>query len=65
MADDIKPLTEADFVQLKAKLKDLDNVDALIQQSERGGIDMTAQKQQARDQRNQINRLLQAFFPGR
>jgi len=40
-------------------------VDALIQQSERGGIDMTAQKQQARDQRNQINRLLQAFFPGR
>lgn len=59
------PLTEADLTEINRKLVELDNADSLIQQSIRGGIDMSSQVQRSRELRDQLLRLKQAFFPGR
>lgn len=59
------PLTEQDLAEMNVRLADLDRADSLIDQSIRGGIDMTAQRQKSRELREQLLRLKQSFFPGR
>lgn len=59
------PLTENDLTEINRKLAELDQADALIEQSIRGGIDMTEQRKRSRELREQLLRLKQSFFPGR
>lgn len=58
------PLTDIDFVELKAKLADLDKVDLMIDKAIRAGIDVSVQKERARETRDKLMKMKQAFFPG-
>lgn len=58
------PLTDVDFVELKAKLTDLDQVDLMIDKALRAGIDVGTQKERARETRDKLMKMKQAFFPG-
>lgn len=57
-------LTDADREQLKRSLDDLNEVEEMIRQAERAGLDVSAQKERAQQARSQIIRIRQAFFPG-
>ncbi len=59
------PFDEQDLKDLNERLVALDEVDTLIRQSERAGIDVVAKKKQAIDLREQLLRLKQAFFTPR
>lgn len=59
------PLTETDLSEINRRLGELDEADRLIEQSIRGGIDMSEQQKRARELRDQLQRLKQSFFPGR
>lgn len=58
------PLSQDDLTELKAKLADLDTADKLIDQAKRAGIDMTTQLDRARELRDRLVKLKQAFWPG-
>jgi len=60
-----EPLTEADLTEIKNRLGDLDRADAIIAKLARAGVDVTQQQQTSREQREQLLKLRQAFFPGR
>ena len=47
------------------QLELLNTVDREIAKAERAGIDMTNQKKQSSEQRQQLLKLKQAYFPGR
>jgi phage terminase large subunit-like protein len=58
------PLTDADLAELKVKLSELDQADKLIEQAKRAGIDVEPQLQRAKELRDKLQRLKQAFWPG-
>lgn len=58
------PLTPDDLAELKKRLEELDEAERLIEQSVRAGIDMSNQQKQARELRDRLTRMKQAFFPG-
>jgi len=59
------PLTDVDLTDLQANLAELDKADKLIDQSMRAGIDVSVQKERAKDARDRLMRMKQAFFPGK
>ncbi len=59
------PLTDADLVELNAKLIQLDEADLQIDKATRAGIDVSSQKERAREMRDKLLKMKQAFFPGR
>lgn len=65
MADLQNPLSEQDFEDIRVRLKDLDDADALIRKSELAGLDVTEQKARAKDLREQLMKIKQAFFPNK
>lgn len=65
MATPEGPLTETDLATMNDQLDLLNTVDREIAKAERAGIDMTNQKKQSSEQRQQLLKLKQAYFPGR
>lgn len=59
------PLTDADLIELKRNLAELDKADKLIEQADRAGIDVAGQKEGARQARDKLMKMKQAFFPGK
>lgn len=59
------PLTDADFEDLKAQLKNLDEAERVLDQATRGGIDVSEQRARSRELRERVTKLKNAFFPGR
>jgi len=64
MPEDEGPLTHADLDEMKSQLTALDKADKVIDQAIRGGLDMTGQKEKARELRQRMTKLRQSFFPG-
>lgn len=59
------PLTEADYEGIKQQLETLVELDEELRLATQAGIDVTAQKEQARTNREQLTRLKQTYFPNR
>lgn len=57
-------LKENDLEAIKANLADLDEAENQIRLAEQAGIDVSTFKAQLRDQRQQLNRIRSAYFPG-
>ncbi len=61
MAD---PLTEKDLEQINDNLTQLAVADDAIKRAEQAGLDVSTFKVQSRDQRAQLLKLKQTYFPG-
>ena len=59
------PLTEEDLVQINAALTEIDDAEGIIAQAKAAGIDLGRQEVQARETKEKLLRIKQAFFPGR
>lgn len=59
------PLTEADYEGIKQQLETLADLDEQLRLAAQAGVDVTAQKEQARSNREQLTRLKQTYFPNR
>lgn len=53
-----------DLQQIRDQLNKLDEADVQIARAERAGIDMTERKKQAKDAREKLLKIKQAYFPG-
>ena len=60
-----QPLAEADLDEINRNLEQLNEADAQIRTAEQAGLDVTAFKQQAKEQRQQLLRIKQTYFPGK
>lgn len=65
MAETKGPLTEEDLAGMNEQMLKLDEASRLIDQAIRGGIDMSEQRKQTAELRQQLTRIKQSFFPGR
>jgi hypothetical protein len=63
MADN--PLTEHDLEQINAALVEIESAEGIIAQAKRAGIPLERQEEQARETKEKLLRIKQAFFPGR
>jgi len=59
------PLTEDDLSQINAALVEIESAEGIIAQAKQAGIDLTPQEAQARETKEKLLRIKQAFFPGR
>lgn len=59
------PLTEQHLQSLNEAQASLTRLDEMIRRAKQAGLDVTAFESQARETRERILRLKQAFFPGR
>lgn len=59
------PLTDADYDGIKRQLDTLQDLDAELKKAAQAGIDVTAQKEQARQSREQLLKLKQTYFPNK
>lgn len=59
------PLTERDLEQINAALVEIESAEGIIAQAKQAGIDLGSQEQQARETKEKLLRIKQAFFPGR
>ncbi len=60
-----EPLTEADLSDINRALSRLDDAENLIQKSQQAGIDVEPFRQRAREHKDRLLKIKQAFFPGR
>lgn len=61
----VEVLTESDLEQINAALAEIENAEGIIAQAKAAGIPLERQEVQARDTKEKLLRLKQAFFPGR
>lgn len=59
------PLTEQDYEGIKTQLETLTALDEQLRLATQAGVDVTAQKEDARKSREQLTRLKQTYFPNR
>ena len=59
------PLTEQDYEGIKQQLIILNDLDEQLRLATQAGVDVTAQKEEARKNREQLTRLKQTYFPGK
>ena len=59
------PLGERDLEQINGALIEIENAEKIIAQAKQAGIDLTPQEAQARETKEKLLRIKQAFFPGR
>lgn len=64
MPNNDSPLNEQDLADLKTNLVELDKAEKLIDQASRAGIDVGPQLERARETRDKLMRMKQAFWPG-
>jgi hypothetical protein len=58
------PFTPEDLARIKQQLAMLDEAEDIIERGIKGGIDLEEQKKTLRDQREQLVKLKNSFFPG-
>ena len=63
MADNV--LTEDDLTQINAALVEIEGAEGIIAQAKAAGIPLERQEVQARETKEKLLRIKQAFFPGR
>lgn len=59
------PLTETDLEQINAALVEIESAESIIAQAKQAGIPLERQETQARETKEKLLRIKQAFFPGR
>lgn len=59
------PLTETDLQQINAALTEIEAAEGIIAQAKQAGIPLEGQEVQARETKEKLLRIKQAFFPGR
>ncbi len=59
------PLTEEDLNQINVALTEIESAEGIIAQAKRAGIELGPQEVMARDTKEKLLRIKQAFFPGR
>ena len=59
------PLTERDLEQINQALVEIESAEGVIAQAKQAGIDLSRQETEARDTKEKLLRIKQAFFPGR
>lgn len=59
------PLTERDLEQINAALVEIESAEGIIAQAKQAGIDLSRQEGEARETKEKLLRIKQAFFPGR
>ncbi len=59
------PLTERDLEQINNALVEIENAEGIIAQAKQAGIDLSRQENDARETKEKLLRIKQAFFPGR
>lgn len=59
------PLTESDLEQINAALVEIESAEGIIAQAKAAGITLERQEVQARETKEKLLRIKQAFFPGR
>lgn len=59
-----EPLTEADLSDLKRALVRLEGAEDLIAKAQQAGIDVEPFRQRARETKDRLLKIKQAFFPG-
>ena len=59
------PLKESDLDQINQALAEIESAESIIAQAKQAGIPLDAQENQARDTKEKLLRIKQAFFPGR
>lgn len=64
MVDIKNPLGPQDLAEINQRLRELDDVEILIAQATRGGLDVKEQAERAREARTKLMQLKQSFFPG-
>ncbi len=57
--------TEQDLQRINEALAQLDTAQEIIEMGKQAGLDVEQQEERAREQRNQLLRLKNTFFPGR
>lgn len=58
-------LGEQDLEQINGALVEIEDAEAIIAQAKQAGIDLSRQEAQARETKDKLLRIKQAFFPGR
>lgn len=58
-------LTEDDLTQINASLVEIEDAEGIIAQAKAAGIPLERQEVQARETKEKLLRIKQAFFPGR
>lgn len=61
----VEVLTEEDLTQINAALTEIETAEGVIAQAKAAGIDLGRQEVQARETKEKLLRIKQAFFPGR
>lgn len=59
------PLTDEDFEGIKTQIATLDELDGELKKARNAGLDVAAQMAESRSQRDQLNKIRQAYFPNR
>lgn len=59
------PLTEADLEGINLQLDRLSELEQELKLATQAGVDVSAQKEEARQSREQLIRLKQTYFPGK
>ena len=59
------PLTDQDLDRINAALVEIEGADRIITQAKAAGIPRDRQEVEARETKEKLLRLKQAFFPGR
>ncbi len=59
------PLTENDLEQINAALVEIESAEGIIAQAKAAGIPLERQEVDARETKEKLLRIKQAFFPGR
>ena len=58
------PLTENDLNRINEALTEIESAEGIIAQAKQAGIDLSRQEAQARETKEKLLRIKQAFFPG-
>ena len=59
------PLTERDLERIDGALSEIEDAEKIIAQAKQAGIDLARQEAEARETKEKLLRIKQAFFPGR
>jgi hypothetical protein len=59
------PLGDRDYDDIKARMKDLEEAERQIDKAMNAGLDVTAQREQAKQLRAQLTRIKQTYFPNK
>ena len=59
------PLSDRDLEQINNALVEIESAEQVIAQAKQAGIDLSRQETEARETKEKLLRIKQAFFPGR